>query len=503
MKILLTVLILFVFGCKTIKFLPDGPIYECSNRYEFRHILHDYIKELQNCTFVREKFPPCEEEIMVSISIDEPYTILEANGTVKGLLPGMLQIAVDSCCHGCTKLKYAVVKEEIEKYFSQNAKVIMPHEGAIASSRFIGYDFIPVIEIKAVTFLTKESSRKPVHVEEHLLNSILDTWPLFLTAFMMALIAGCVVWVLDTWFNHEEFPTSFPRGPFEGFWCAFVSMTTVGYGDRAPKSIIARLFAIFWILAGITIFSMYTATLTSALSSQVANSKVESMYGKKIGCLYNTAAGHSAAIKEHAHVKTYHDVHTLIDALERDEVYAIALDDNIASFHLNDINDNITDLIQHHRIAIKGNSYGLLSYDKKFTTFIKTFLESNEDNRNTMLEEIRHEQKLENNRISKTNTQSAVLFTSKSPLFLKSLGILFALGVITVVIGLLCKVFFKRNKTYLERCISCQEYKKKDREGKDVEFTIIGKDSEDLKKHFTQDIDDLKDKWMKVLQNNN
>ena len=32
----------------------------------------------------------------------------------------------------------------------------------------------------------------------------------------------------DNKWNEEEFPDSFPRGPFEGFWWAVVSMTTVG-----------------------------------------------------------------------------------------------------------------------------------------------------------------------------------------------------------------------------------------------------------------------------------
>ena len=32
----------------------------------------------------------------------------------------------------------------------------------------------------------------------------------------------------DMWRNKEHFPRSFPQGPAEGFWWAYVSMTTVG-----------------------------------------------------------------------------------------------------------------------------------------------------------------------------------------------------------------------------------------------------------------------------------
>ena len=32
----------------------------------------------------------------------------------------------------------------------------------------------------------------------------------------------------ETFFNEEEFPRSFTKGSYEGFWWAFVTMTTVG-----------------------------------------------------------------------------------------------------------------------------------------------------------------------------------------------------------------------------------------------------------------------------------
>lgn len=55
-----------------------------------------------------------------------------------------------------------------------------------------------------------------------------NVWPIVVLAFLFAGIAGICVWVLETSFNEEQFPRSFTRGIYEGFWWSFVSMTTVG-----------------------------------------------------------------------------------------------------------------------------------------------------------------------------------------------------------------------------------------------------------------------------------
>ena len=54
-----------------------------------------------------------------------------------------------------------------------------------------------------------------------------------------------------------------------GFWWSFISMTTVGYGDRSPKSRFGKMFAVFWILCGITIMSLLTAAITTAIATVI------------------------------------------------------------------------------------------------------------------------------------------------------------------------------------------------------------------------------------------
>jgi len=52
---------------------------------------------------------------------------------------------------------------------------------------------------------------------------------------------------------------------YEGIWWAFVSMTTVGYGDRYPVTPAGRAIGIVIMVLGITTFSILTANVASFL----------------------------------------------------------------------------------------------------------------------------------------------------------------------------------------------------------------------------------------------
>jgi voltage-gated potassium channel len=50
--------------------------------------------------------------------------------------------------------------------------------------------------------------------------------------------------------------------PIDGFWWAWVTMTTVGYGDLVPTTLEGRIVGMLLILVGIAIFSMLTASFS-------------------------------------------------------------------------------------------------------------------------------------------------------------------------------------------------------------------------------------------------
>ena len=76
-----------------------------------------------------------------------------------------------------------------------------------------------------------------------------------------------------------------------GFWWSAVTMTTVGYGDKAPITLGGRVVAFIWMLLAIIIVSVFTATITSTLTVahlDVAVKGPQDLPKVRVGAIANT-----------------------------------------------------------------------------------------------------------------------------------------------------------------------------------------------------------------------
>jgi len=78
--------------------------------------------------------------------------------------------------------------------------------------------------------------------------------------------AGLLVWLFERKRNLEQFGGDAPKGLGAAFWWSAVTMTTVGYGDKAPKTVGGRTVALIWMFTSVIIISSFTAAITSALT---------------------------------------------------------------------------------------------------------------------------------------------------------------------------------------------------------------------------------------------
>ncbi|NIV94521.1 transporter substrate-binding domain-containing protein [candidate division KSB1 bacterium] len=92
---------------------------------------------------------------------------------------------------------------------------------------------------------------------------------------LLLFAVGFVVWLFERKRNPEQFGGGLAKGIGSAFWWSAVTMTTVGYGDKAPVSVTGRLVALIWMFTGIIMISSFTAAITSALTISQLESPVQ------------------------------------------------------------------------------------------------------------------------------------------------------------------------------------------------------------------------------------
>ncbi|MDX1762458.1 MAG: transporter substrate-binding domain-containing protein [Christiangramia sp.] len=78
-------------------------------------------------------------------------------------------------------------------------------------------------------------------------------------------IFGFLVWLFERKKNKEEFGSGL-KGVLQGFWWSAVTMTTVGYGDKSPRTFGGRFIGFIWMFMAIIMISTLTAGIASSLT---------------------------------------------------------------------------------------------------------------------------------------------------------------------------------------------------------------------------------------------
>ena len=144
---------------------------------------------------------------------------------------------------------------------------------------------------------------------------------------LIQLTVGTLVWFFERRAN-DQFPDDPARGVPTGFWWATVTMTTVGYGDKAPRTTMGRVIALVWMLASMVIIASVTATIASSLTVEKLEARIrgpEDLHRFEVGVI--TATTGATFLKEEKIVaREYADADAALAALVSGEIEALVWD---------------------------------------------------------------------------------------------------------------------------------------------------------------------------------
>lgn len=103
-----------------------------------------------------------------------------------------------------------------------------------------------------------------------------DFMRIVLFLFVLLLVFGFAVWLFERKAN-PDFSSNKGEGIGSGFWWAAVTMTTVGYGDKAPKTLGGRTVALLWMFGSIITVSLFTASIVSFLTEGILGARHDSL----------------------------------------------------------------------------------------------------------------------------------------------------------------------------------------------------------------------------------
>ncbi|MGR9114701.1 MAG: transporter substrate-binding domain-containing protein [Gammaproteobacteria bacterium] len=150
----------------------------------------------------------------------------------------------------------------------------------------------------------------------------------------LLLVVALLIWLFERKSNPKQFNGKPHRGVGDGFWWAAVTMTTVGFGDKAPVTFWGRLLAIVWMFASVITISGFTAAIASVFTLQEIEGHIQGPQDLEDivnGTVKDTTSSHYAA-NHQLHTVLYKNVAAALDGLANREVDAVVYDAPILNY---------------------------------------------------------------------------------------------------------------------------------------------------------------------------
>ena len=172
----------------------------------------------------------------------------------------------------------------------------------------------------------------------------LFSWKFFsavLALVLVLLIVGVLIWLFERRRNPEQFGGSMSEGIGSGFWWSAVTMTTVGYGDKAPVSRAGRALGLVWMFVSIITISGFTAAIASSVTVNQLQTRIKGaadLPRVNVGSVENTSGAQWLAAQG-IQFRPYNNLQQAMRAVALGEVDALVSDAPVMRYMIRDRGD--------------------------------------------------------------------------------------------------------------------------------------------------------------------
>lgn len=277
-----------------------------------------------HCVAAGENEP---ESLLVGIRPHPPFVILD-DGEPKGF-----SIDLWKAVAGEMNIRYYLIRSGqisgVLEDLTQDRVDAAIGGIAITEDRERSFDFTHSYFITGLGILVgKQKNWSVIRLFKSLLHKNRIMVLLFFGGFI--LISGHLIWVAERMQpeNKRSFSRKYLPGILEGMYWTIVTASTVGYGDRVPRSWAGRVLATLLIIISLPLFAFFIAKLSSDITLhelRTSISRPQDLIERRVGVLENSTS-HAYVSRLNALAYTFDNIENAYDWLMKGRLDAVVYD---------------------------------------------------------------------------------------------------------------------------------------------------------------------------------
>lgn len=271
--------------------------------------------------------------IIIGTKIAEPFVIEHKNSEWHGISFDLWKMIAEDL-----DLEYEVQEYELDgliKAVANNEVDVVVSPLTITAEREVKFDFTHSYYTTGLSVAVSNDS------DGSLVKTIFNLFSIKLLTIVLLIIfvlffVAFIVWLFEREKNDKQFGDGVAKGLASSFWWAAVTMTTVGYGDKAPKTIGGRTVALVWMFAGLIMISGFTAAVASALTVErldVGINSVSDLHNIRV-CTIKSSSSEEYLLANGVDYITVKNIKEGIDLIRKNKINAFVYDAPILKYHI-------------------------------------------------------------------------------------------------------------------------------------------------------------------------